>query len=211
MSSAAVRVRPKPEEYIPVQRRYETGTVKDNLILAGIEELGRNGVQHFSLRRVAATCGVSCAAPYKHFRDKEAFLFAVVEYVHDLWAQRQEQVLRTCPDDPRQQLIASSMAYIHFLVEHPHVRSILMMKDSDFGGDPLPSKSRLTPRTRDLIRAYCDRYSIPREVEVCKTFTVRALVYGAALLIDNGEVENTPQSFAYAERMISRVFDEAEA
>ena len=211
MRSAAVRIPARAEEYVPVQRRYETGTVKDNLILAGIRELGRNGVQHFSLRRVAAACGVSCAAPYKHFRDKEAFLFAVVEYVNDLWAQRQEEVLRTCPDDPRQQLIASGMAYIHFLAEHPHVRSILMMKDSDFGGDPLPYQSRLTPRTQALLRAYCQRYGVSHEAEVSKTFTVRALVYGTALLIGNGEVESVSRSYEYAERMITRVFDETEA
>ena len=42
---------------------------RDRLIQAGLEELNQYGVQHFSTRRVAKVCGVSCAAPYKHFKD----------------------------------------------------------------------------------------------------------------------------------------------
>ena len=40
------------------------------LIEAGIEEINRSGVTDFSVRRVAMECGVSCAAPYKHFKDR---------------------------------------------------------------------------------------------------------------------------------------------
>ena len=162
------------------QNRYEEGTMKQLLIQAGIEELGKNGVQNFSLRRVASSCGVSCAAPYRHFKDKEAFLLAVIEYINDLWAWRHEEVLRATPGDVRQQLIATSMAYIHFLVDHPHVRSIIMMKD---------------------------QVHMPKDVETYKTFVVRSIIYGAALMIDNGEIENCQKSYDYAEMIISREFD----
>ena len=189
------------------QNRYEEGTMKQLLIQAGIEELGKNGVQNFSLRRVASSCGVSCAAPYRHFKDKEAFLLAVIEYINDLWAWRHEEVLRATPGDVRQQLIATSMAYIHFLVDHPHVRSIIMMKDSDFGNRFTQSKSQLSARTQGLIRAYCDQVHIPKDVETYKTFVVRSIIYGAALMIDNGEIENCQKSYDYAEMIISREFD----
>lgn len=43
-------------------------STRETLILAGLEELNEYGVQHFSTRRVAKACGVSCAAPYKHLR-----------------------------------------------------------------------------------------------------------------------------------------------
>ena len=42
---------------------------REALILAGLEELNEYGIQHFSTRRVAKACGMSCAAPYKHFKD----------------------------------------------------------------------------------------------------------------------------------------------
>ena len=49
----------------------KTMTPRERLILAGIKVIEENGVSGFSIRRTAAECGVSCAAPYKHFKDKE--------------------------------------------------------------------------------------------------------------------------------------------
>lgn len=189
------------------QSNNETSTVKGNLILAGIEELAKNGVQNFSLRRVASACGVSCAAPYKHFKDKAAFLLAVTEYINQLWAERHEAVLKNFTGSARQKLIATSMTYIRFLVDNPHVRSIIMMKDGDFSADFTQCKSRLSLRSQALIRAYCNEVHMPRDVELYKTFVVRSIIYGAALMIDNGEIENSQAGYDYAQMIISREFD----
>ena len=66
------------------QNRYEEGTMKQLLIQAGIEELGKNGVQNFSLRRVASSCG--CPAPplTGTSRTRRPFLLAIIEYINDL-------------------------------------------------------------------------------------------------------------------------------
>ena len=49
-----------------------SASVREQLITAGIEELNAHGMAGFSLRRVAAACNISCAAPYKHFKNKKA-------------------------------------------------------------------------------------------------------------------------------------------
>ena len=54
------------------------------LILAGIDEINAHGVAAFSVRRVAQACHVSCAAPYKHFRDKREFIAAIIDHVNEL-------------------------------------------------------------------------------------------------------------------------------
>ena len=36
--------------------------------------MAENGTDNISLRKIAAECGVSCAAPYKHFEDKARLL-----------------------------------------------------------------------------------------------------------------------------------------
>ena len=43
--------------------------LKEKLLTAGIDEILIHGMGDFSLRRVAAACGASCAAPYKHFKN----------------------------------------------------------------------------------------------------------------------------------------------
>ena len=69
-----------------------TGT-RERLILAGVEELNAYGVQHFSTRRVAKACGVSCAAPYKHFKDTHAFIAEILGYINRQYDAEQRVVL----------------------------------------------------------------------------------------------------------------------
>ena len=68
-------------------------TLREKLILAGIKVIEENGVSGFSIRRTAAECGVSCAAPYKHFKDKEDLMTAIILYSKDRWHERQLEIL----------------------------------------------------------------------------------------------------------------------
>ena len=52
----------------------EHRNLREELILAGIEEINIHGANDFSVRRVAEACHVSSAAPYKHFKDKKEFI-----------------------------------------------------------------------------------------------------------------------------------------
>ena len=60
-------------------------SVRERLIIAGIEELRERGVQNFSLRRAALSAQVSCAAPYRHFKDKNEYDFQSVLLQHLCW------------------------------------------------------------------------------------------------------------------------------
>ena len=56
----------------PITKEYVD--TKSALIRAGLKELRENGYNNFSIRRVAADCGISCAAPYRHFKNKGEFV-----------------------------------------------------------------------------------------------------------------------------------------
>ena len=99
------------------------------LIQAGVEEINRHGVTEFSVRRIAQICGVSCGAPYKHFGDRREFIAAVIEYVNDQWRAEQTKILTAYEGDLQKQLVEVSTGYVKFLVEHPHLRAILTLKD----------------------------------------------------------------------------------
>ena len=79
--------------------------MREQLILAGIEEINIHGVTEFSIRRVATACHVSCAAPYKHFKDKRHFIAAVIEHVNEQWHHRQQEVLERCQGGLREQIV----------------------------------------------------------------------------------------------------------
>lgn len=182
-------------------------TLRERLVLAGIDEINANGVQSFSVRRVAANCGVSCATPYKHFPSRADFFAAIIEYINTLWHERQERAIAAYSGDLRKQLVEVSRDYIRFLVENPHFRSVIMMKDENFDSKYASLRGRLSGRTQELLRVFCASVGMPPEVELRKTFLVRSLIYGAALMFDNGEVPYTEENFDMVVETIDREFD----
>ena len=59
------------------KKQYHHKDLRNALIEKGIEIVNSEGLYSFSLRKVAAACGVSHAAPYSHFQSKEELLEAM--------------------------------------------------------------------------------------------------------------------------------------
>ena len=59
--------------------------MRNALIETGIELINKYGEEKLSLRKVATKCGVSNAAPYAHFKNKEEFISAMQKHVLDLF------------------------------------------------------------------------------------------------------------------------------
>ena len=59
--------------------------IKERLIDAGLKELLEHGYENFSLRRVASSLEVSCASPYRYFKDKSELVHAVVLKMRENW------------------------------------------------------------------------------------------------------------------------------
>ena len=181
-------------------------SVRDRLIEEGLIELNLYGINDFSVRRIAAACGVSCAAPYKHFANKNEFIAAIIEYGNSLWGIRQRRVIAEHPGSTHEQLLFLCRDYILFLVENPYFRSVLMSKDKSFDAEYLKLKSRLSETTYRLVIRYCNEVNMPENVSRIKLFVVRSLLYGAAMMIDNGEMPNTPEILDEIVAMIDREF-----
>lgn len=180
---------------------------KEKLVREGLTELNQYGISDFSVRRIANSCGVSCATPYKHFENKNEFIAAIIEYAKSLWAQRQRKVILEHTNSTREQLLYICREYIIFLVENPYFRSVLMSKDRSFDAEYQKLKSRLSKTTYKLVDAYCEEVRMPENVSRIKLFVVRSIIYGAAMMIDNGEIPNTPEIMNEIVGMIDREFN----
>lgn len=181
--------------------------IKEKLILAGIQEIEKHGIKDFSLRQIAANCGVSCAAPYKHFKNKNDFVISIIQYIHEQWYSIQQDILETYPTNTRLQLTKISMAYIRFLTDNPHFRSIIMLRDPNISDEHAKMIAELSPCTKKLVAQYCKEVNMPKDVEIIKTFVVRSVIYGAALLLDNKELSYSENTMNAIEKIISREFD----
>ena len=101
------------------ERSYHHGDLKNALIKAGIEILAKQGVHALSLRQVALKAGVSHAAPYAHFADKQALIAAISTAGYQKVEERVERVLREYGNDPMQLLVRTGWEYVQFAATEP--------------------------------------------------------------------------------------------
>jgi len=96
---------------------YHHGDLKNALIAAGVKILSEEGVSGLSLRKVAHEAGVSHAATYAHFEDKQALLAAIsTEGYRRLYRAIQVAVDRH-RDDAAAQLVEGAWAYVKFALD----------------------------------------------------------------------------------------------
>jgi AcrR family transcriptional regulator len=127
-----IRVARKPDD------AYQHGNLREALIQAGLKLLSEGGLEKLSLRAAAQLAGVSHAAPYRHFRDKDALVAAIAEQGFLLLTARmQEEEKRVSASDLPARLSAIGVGYVAFAIEHPGYFRVI------FGG--LACEDAITP------------------------------------------------------------------
>lgn len=106
------------------KKDYHHKNLRNALIEKSIEIVSSEGVQSFSLRKAAAACGVSHAAPYKHFQNKEQLLSAMQEHITDRFSILLEEVIRKYEGTPVL-LKQMGLAYVAFFIKNPTYFSFL--------------------------------------------------------------------------------------
>ncbi len=178
------------------------------LVLAAIDEVEEVGFERFSVRRIANACGVSCAAPYKHFKNKREIFEAILDYITDVWLERQEQVrARTAGAPLRELLVELALEYVRFMVENPRFRAILMIKDQTFDSDYLEVKAKISDFSKEVILQYCAEHDVDHKTAMIKMYVVRSLIYGASLMFGNRELPYNDVAMRYVRAAIDREFD----
>ena len=181
--------------------------MREQLILAGIEEINIHGVTEFSIRRVAAACHVSCAAPYKHFRDKRDFIAAVIEHVNEQWHHRQQSVLERCSNGLRERIVEVCVEYVAFLMEKPHFRGVLMLKDDQFDNLYHKVRGQMSSTMQRMQTEYFAQIGYDDATIRRKRLLVRSLLFGSVFLFDAGEIDYGPEALEHIRYSINREFD----
>lgn len=180
--------------------------LRQALIEAGIEEINRFGANDFSVRRVANACGVSTAAPYKHFKDKKELIGAIIDYVNEQWAVEQDRLLASCADDPRTQMVTVATGYIKFLMEKPYYRQTLMLKNAEFDNLYHRKRGEINSRTQQIMQRVKETYHLSDEKWERKALMVRSLLFGSVFMFDSGEFEYNEKALENLRYIIDREF-----
>jgi AcrR family transcriptional regulator len=98
---------------------YHHGDLKNALIEAGLQIISREGIDDLSIRSVAKKIGVSHAAPYRHFKNKEDLIVAIALTGYQIRGEEVDMALKNGSDNPWSQLISLAKADIVFAENHP--------------------------------------------------------------------------------------------
>ena len=187
----------KPAVPAPAPAAYHHGDVAASLLSAGLRRLDGQGHASFSLSELAREIGVTPAAVYRHFADKDALVAALAGHGFDrLRAMFEAAAPWSSSDSPAPRAAvarfhALGLAYVRFGCEHPAL--FMLMFGADGAGYRRAFQARAstqTPSTFDyLSRALANLHrsgAIARAPDGDDRWFAWATIHGATELLING-------------------------
>lgn len=101
------------------RRGYHHGNLREALVAAALDLIGQKGPAGFTFAEAARQAGVSAAAPYRHFRDRDALMADVARRGFELFAARLDAAWGEGRPAPLAALQRMGSAYLAFAREEP--------------------------------------------------------------------------------------------
>ena len=119
------------------KRGYHHGNLREALIKAALSLIGERGSEGVTLAEAARMAGVSAAAPYRHFKDREALMAAVAGEGYAKFADMLEQAWNDGAPDAIAALERVGSAYLAFAREEPALYAAMFESSVALGTDNL--------------------------------------------------------------------------
>jgi AcrR family transcriptional regulator len=171
-------------------RGYHHGNLKETLIRAALELIAQKGAAGFTFAEAARWAGVSPAAPYRHFRDRDELLADVARRGFDQF----EIALARAWDGGRPDAFTAfdrlGKAYLHFAKSEPAYYSAMF--EAGIPPEASPELRDAGERAFAVLRTATERLvaTIPpqnRPPVLMMTLHIWALSHGIASLFGRGD------------------------
>lgn len=167
---------------------YHHGDLRAALMTATLTLIEEHGVKGFALKDAAKMAGVSIAAPYRHFADKEALISAIQKEGFGLFDSALTAAYEL-EGDVQARILELGVAYVRFALEHTaHFRVMFgRMGGEGFKAEPEGAKGFLL-----LLRAVEGLMpGASEQVRMDMVLACWSLVHGFALLQVDGAFAST--------------------
>lgn len=173
------------------ERGYHHGNLKEALLQAALGLIAEKGPGGFTFADAARMAGVSPAAPYRHFRDRDELLSNIAQRGFELF----EQVLAKAWDDGRPDTVTAFMrvgrAYLAFARNEPAYYSAMF--ESGVPIDVNPMLLTASERAFNVIRAAAERLAaltppgVTRPPALMMALHIWSMSHGIASLFGRGD------------------------
>ena len=158
---------------------YHHGDLANALITAALQAVERQAPEDISLRGLAEQLGVSRAAPYRHFADRDALLAATAARGFEDLCRGYEEVLASDGDGP-ERLRAGTRLFLASARKRPGLHKLMF--ESDFLARNPPPAVLIPPANRayellvDLVAGAFPRDDLP--ARLARTIVILSTTVG---------------------------------
>lgn len=167
------------------RRGYHHGNLREALIRAALDLIAEKGPAGFTFADAARGAGVSSAAPYRHYRDREALLADVARRGFEILAERLDRAWDDGRPEPFRAFESVGRAYLAFAREEPAYYSAMF--EAGVGLDADPALRQAGERAFGVLRRAAEALAAlhPREGRppaLMMSLHIWALSHGIAAL-----------------------------
>jgi AcrR family transcriptional regulator len=136
---------------------YHHGNLREVLIEAALRLIGERGPAGFAFADVARAVGVSPAAPYRHFRDRQALLTEVARRAFERFAAELDTAWNGGKPDPVRAIENCGLAYLAFARREPAAYAAMFEAGLPTSDDPIliQASDRVLAVLRRAAEAAC--------------------------------------------------------
>ena len=173
------------------ERGYHHGNLKEALLQAALDLIGQKGPAGFTFADAARMAGVSPAAPYRHFRDRDELIASIAQRGFEQF----ETALTQAWDDGRPETVSAfervGRAYLKFARDEPAFYSAMF--ESGLPVDSNPTLMAASERAFAIIRAAAERLAAlapagtPRPPAMMMALHIWSMSHGVASLFGRGD------------------------
>lgn len=158
---------------------YADSSIRNRLIEAGLTELLEHGSGDFSLRRVALAAQVSCAAPYRHFKDKDELVRAVIAEIRENWFLLASEIGSIFEPGTAEHISELLVACVRFWIGGGNFAPFLNVGELSGFDEPIIAATA----------AYAKAKGLSSDAATELTYALLSLTYGAVTLAVSGRLD----------------------
>jgi len=174
----------------PGRRGYHHGNLKEALIRAALDLIATKGPAGFTFAEAARSAGVSPAAPYRHFRDRDALMADVAARGFELFETALGRAWNEGRPEPLKAFENVGRTYLAFARKEPAYYSAMF--ESGLPMDAAPELRQASERAFAVLRQAAEVLAglLPKEGRppaLMMALHIWALAHGVASLFGRGD------------------------
>lgn len=177
---------------IEIKKNYHHGHLKDQLLEAVRQLVEEQGPDSFSIAEACRRAGVSTAAPYKHFRDRDDILHGVVLGAMHRMGAAMQRAADAHPAGSLDRVVALGKSYIDFARAEPGIFALMFGLTGSHADDPALAEEG-QGKFEIVCRVVADHLRVPPDdPEVAaRAYALWCAVHGHAFLVLDGKADKT--------------------